>query len=182
MPPANVCERAWRDESRVQNVIFSRGQLIEPTNLKQAACILSRARHTRNRPNLPLSLASIERPTRPRKNTGARRIFWPALGRRYVEKTRSRAMTIFYRGGQSAVCDAPGRYGFRHIIRDFFRVPGEIDGICWRVFGGTSERISVDLDRAPRTRHNLWMTGEPAGPRPLCFLEHSAAVIAHLTV
>lgn len=37
----------------------------------------------------------------------------------------------------------PGRYGFRHIIRDFFPVPGEIGGICRRVFGGTSERISV---------------------------------------
>lgn len=66
-------------------------------------------------------------------------------------------MTIFYRGTHRAA-----RYGFRHIIRDFFRVPGEIGGICWRVFGGTSERILVDLDRAPRTRHNVWMTGESA--------------------
>jgi len=98
-----------------------------------------------------------------RKNTGRGESF----DRRTVvgiSKKRGAARWRYFIARQSAVRRVAGaRYGFRHIIRDFFRIPGEIDGICWRVFGGTSERISVDLDRAPRTRHNVWMTGEPAG-------------------
>lgn len=118
------------------------GQLIGRPLATKRPDILSRARYTRNRSES--ALLSIEHPpeTVQRGGESFDRHF------RCAEKTRGCALTIFYREYRARPPPSGTRYGFRHIIRDFFPVPGEIGGICRRVFGGTSERISVDLDRA----------------------------------
>lgn len=83
-------KRAQRVKSRVQNAIFSRGSIDRRPTAWNKRFVFSRARYARDRPNPPLSPASIEPPSRPRKNAG-RQIFW----RKHVEKTRGRVVTIF---------------------------------------------------------------------------------------
>lgn len=133
--------------SSVQNAIFSNegGSIDWPATCNKAtryslACEI----YEKSAGICPPVDRAIPRDFCSEENTRGRRIFWPAFSvRRKNAGPRVDDILSRKQGGRAP----PGRYGFRHIIRDFFPVPGEIGGICRRVFGGTSERISVNLDR-----------------------------------
>lgn len=140
---------------------------------ERAACILLRVRYARDRPNPPLSPVSIEPPSRPRKNTG-RRIFWPALVRRHVEKTRRRAVTIFYRGSRASAPEEERALRFPAYHSRFFSGPRRNRR---DLLAGLRRHVRANFAR-PWSRGVLvimygWLASEPAGlcRVPCIFLE-----------